>query len=95
MDSSNRKRRHITTLIFGVLSISSYIFLFTHQEWVVRNFTRGGVYAVYPIMTAFYFSFVHGFFTSGLLDLFGMRAATKKTAAPSQAKGSTKEEVQP
>jgi hypothetical protein len=73
-------RLYGTTLLSGVLSIASYILLFTHQEWVTRNFTRGGVYAVLPIAAAFYFSFVHGTFTSCLLHALGLRAADSAAA---------------
>ena len=83
MDDSNRARLYRMTFLSGALSICSYILLFTHQEWVTRNFTRGGVYAALPIATAFYFSLVHGTFTSCVLHSLGFRIARK--AAPVQA----------
>ena len=76
---SRRAKLYGTTLLSGAVSILSYILLYTHQDWVTRHFTRGGVYAVLPIATAFYFSFVHGTFTSCLLEVLGFRA--KKSAA--------------
>jgi hypothetical protein len=94
MASVNRRRLYGTTLLTGVLSISSYILLFTHQKWVIRNFTRGGVYAVLPIATAFYFSFVHGTFTSCLLQVLGFRAAVGATADREQAGNPSQNEVQ-
>ncbi len=72
------------TLLTGTISILSYVLLYTHQDWVTHNFTRGGVYAVLPITTAFYFSFVHGTFTSCLLQAFGLRAATGVAADKKQ-----------
>lgn len=90
MDSGSRRKLYMTTLFSGVLSISSYILLFTHQDWVIRNFTRGGIYALLPISTAFYFSVVHGLFTSSLLHVFGMRAATKKPATGNSEDGKVK-----
>jgi len=95
MDGSHRKKLYGTTLLFGALSISSYILLFAHQEWVTRHFTRGGVYAVLPIVTAFYFSLVHGTFASCLLRVFGLRAAARSATDKRQSEGSPKEEVQP
>jgi hypothetical protein len=74
-----------TTLLLGAVSISSYILLYTHQGWVTRNFTRGGVYAVLPIATAFYFSIVHGTFTSHLLHALGFRAAGSRAADQKQS----------
>ena len=90
MAANNRGKLYMLTFFSGVLSISSYILLFTNQDWVIRHFTRGGIYALLPITTAFYFSVVHGLFTSNLIHLFGIRAATKP--AP---KNSKKEKVQP
>ena len=94
MTPSNLRRPYGTALLSGAVSISSYILLYTHQEWVTRNFTRGGVYAVLPIATAFYFSFVHGTFTSCLLHVLGCRVATS-VAAGKKAEGSSQEQVQP
>lgn len=90
MTPAEHKRLVRTTLLSGVLSIASYIILFTHQDWVVDNFTRGGAYAVLPIATAFYFSFVHGTFTSSLLHLFGLRA--NSPAPQTQPEGSLQDE---
>lgn len=95
MSFSKRKQLYGTALFTGVISISSYILLYTHQDWVTRNFTRGGLYAALPIGTAFYFSFVHGTFTSCLLDLLGLRAATKVTLDAKKGDDSSQGEVQP
>ena len=95
MASSNRIKLYRTTLLSGVASISSYILLYTHQEWVTRNFTRGGVYAVLPIATAFYFSFVHGIFTSCLLQVLGLRVATSATTDKQQVVSLSQSEVHP
>ena len=83
----NRTRLYGLTALSGVVSITSYILLYTHQEWVTRHFTRGGVYAALPIATAFYFSFVHGTFTSCLLQVLGLRASNR--AAPSGGGGAS------
>ncbi len=95
MASSNRRRLYGTTLLSGAVSISSYILLYAHQEWVTRNFTHGGVYAVLPIVTAFYFSLVHGTFASCLLQVLGLRVATSAAADRKQAGGSSQDEVHP
>jgi F0F1-type ATP synthase assembly protein I len=95
MVSSNCRKLYATTLLSGVVSISSYILVYTHQDWVTRNFTRGGAYAILPIATAFYFAVVHGIFTSSLMHMLGFRAATKSTADQGQAEVPSQEEVQP
>jgi len=72
--SEQKKKPLVPMLFFGALSITSYIVLMTHQEWVTDTFTKGGWYAAYPIITAFYFSFIHGAFASNALSFFGIEA---------------------
>ena len=69
---STGKRPVMQTLLFGSMSISAYVFLFWNEAWVTDNFTRGGWYAAYPIATAFFFSLVHGGFTSHLITTLGL-----------------------
>ncbi len=76
--SNQKKKPYLKTLLFGAISLTSYILLFTHQDWVTEQFTRGGYYAAYPIVTAFYFSFIHGAFGSNLLSLLGLEAKQSK-----------------
>ena len=68
----NKKRPVFSTLIFGAISISAYLLLFMNEEWVINNFTKGDWYAVYPISTAFFFSFVHGAFASYFISTLGL-----------------------
>lgn len=72
-----KKKPYLGTVIFGIISLSSYVALFSNQDWVTDNFTRGGYYAAYPIVTAFYFSFIHGAFASNLLSVLGLEAKKK------------------
>ncbi|MCG8341826.1 MAG: hypothetical protein MI684_03210 [Chlorobiales bacterium] len=76
--SVTKKKPYLQTILFGALSLASYIVLFTHEEWVTDNFTRGGYYVVYPIVTAFWFSFIHGAFGSNLLSALGLEAKVTK-----------------
>ena len=95
MASGNRKKPYVIALSTGVVSVASYVLLYTHQDWVTRNFTRGGVYALLPIAAAFYFSFVHGTFTSCLLHALGFRIANSAALGQDQARNSSEEgEVQ-
>ncbi len=68
------KKPYLNTVIFGAFSLASYIVLFMNQEVVTDFFTKGGKYAVLPIATAFYFSFLHGAFASNLISVMGLEA---------------------
>ena len=69
-----KKKPIMPMLFFGCISAASYFYLMTHQESVTNTFTKGGWYAAYPILAAFYFSFTHGAFASNLLSVFGIEA---------------------
>ncbi|MDH5298547.1 MAG: hypothetical protein OEV91_05970 [Desulfobulbaceae bacterium] len=69
-----KKKPYAQTLICGALSLAAYYYLFTNERWVTTTFTMGGWYAAYPILTAFFFSFVHGAFGSNLLNVLGLEA---------------------
>ena len=70
---SNKKRPVLSTLIFGTISILAYLLIFMNEEWVTNNFTKGNWYTVYPIATAFFFSFVHGAFASYFISTLGLQ----------------------
>lgn len=61
-------------MLFGAMSASAYIFLFSHEAIVTETYTLGGWHAAFPVMTAFLFSFVHGAFASNLLSVLGLEA---------------------
>jgi len=61
-------------VIFGALSLSGYVALIANQKLVNEIFTMGGWHAVYPVVTALIFSFVHGAFASNLLSVLGIEA---------------------
>lgn len=69
-----KKKPVLGMIIFGTLSIAGYAYLMTHQKLVMDTFTMGGWHAVFPVGTAFLFSFVHGAFSSNLLDVLGLTA---------------------
>lgn len=66
------------TLLFGIVTITLYVLLLTNQDLINKNFTRGGIYALLPIATAFMFSFFHGSFTSSFWTVLGVEAKKKK-----------------
>jgi uncharacterized membrane protein (DUF485 family) len=73
-----KKKPYLKAIFCGIVSIAGYITLFTNQEIITNNFTRGGVYAALPIAAAFIFSFVHGSFASYVLSVLGIEAKKKK-----------------
>jgi hypothetical protein len=72
-----KKKPYAGMLIFGAVSLSGYIALITHQQWVNETYTMGGWHAAYPVVTALIFSFVHGAFASNLLSVLGIEAKKK------------------
>ncbi|MEW6429545.1 MAG: hypothetical protein AB1568_16100 [Thermodesulfobacteriota bacterium] len=71
------KKPVLPMLITGVLSLAGYVLLLQNEKLVTEVFTRGGYAAVYPIVAAFAFSFVHGAFASNLLSVLGLEAKKK------------------
>ena len=69
-----KSKPYFTTLVFGAISISAYVLLFQNEKLITETFTMGGWYAVFPVGTAFLFSFVHGAFASNLLTVLGLEA---------------------
>lgn len=76
--SKEQKKPVLKMIIFGIISIASYIYLFSQERLVTETYTKGGYYAAFPILTAFWFSFVHGAFGSNLLSVLGFEAKKKK-----------------
>lgn len=62
------------TIIFGTVSISAYVLLFTNEKLITEIFTMGGWRWMYPVGAAFFFSFIHGAFASNLLSALGLEA---------------------
>ncbi|RJX29293.1 MAG: hypothetical protein C4531_10740 [Desulfurivibrio sp.] len=73
----NKPKPYLSTVIFGALSISFYVLLFSNETMVTDTFTRGGIYTLFPVGTAFLFSFIHGAFASNLLSVLGIEAKKK------------------
>lgn len=58
-----RKRPVGKMFFMGIGSVALYGILLLKQDLVNDIFTRGGAYALLPIIVAFIFSIVHGSFT--------------------------------
>ena len=74
---TTKNKPYMKMIIFGILSIASYVFLFENINLAMEYFTRGGKYAGLIILTAFFFSFIHGAFASNTLDVFGLTPKAK------------------
>ncbi len=72
--ATSHKKSFVGAFIFGALSLTGYFFLLSNQKWVTTTFTMGGWHAVFPVGTAFLFSFIHGAFASNLLSALGLEA---------------------
>jgi hypothetical protein len=75
LSNTAKKKPYLRALMLGALSVASYAFLFTHVDQVMEYFVKGGPYAVLPILTALFFSIVHGSFASTVLSILGLQAA--------------------
>jgi len=73
-----KKKPYALALIMGILSIASYFVIFSNQEMVTDLSTRSGYFIALPIVAAFYFSFIHGAFSSSILSVLGIEAKKKK-----------------
>lgn len=68
-----RKQKPVgKTLLFGALSACAYAFIFSSESLVTNLFTLGGWHTVFPVGTAFAFSFIHGAFASNLISVCGL-----------------------
>lgn len=69
-----KKKPYLGALLFGAISLTVYISLFKNEKLVTDLFTRGGWNFLWPVCTAFFFSFIHGAFASDLLQVLGLEA---------------------
>jgi uncharacterized RDD family membrane protein YckC len=74
-----RKKAVKSTIAFGVLSAALYAAVFLNQGTVMTYFTKGGMYAALPVLTAFIFSFAHGAFTGSFWSAMGIEPSKKVT----------------
>ena len=76
--SKAKKKPIVKMIIMGIISLTAYGIVFTHQDLVTRYFTKGGYYAALPIVAVFFFSFVHGPFANYVLSVLGIEPKKKK-----------------
>jgi len=81
-DYGKSKKKPVGKLIvFGIASTALYAAVFAYQGVITAYFTRGALYALLPIATAFAISYVHGGFTGYFWSVLGIEA-TKKALRP-------------
>ena len=61
-------------VLFGICTGAAYTALLMNQALITAYFTKGALYALLPIATAFAFSFLHGNFTSLFWTVLGVEA---------------------
>ncbi len=87
--STTSKKRHIKNcFIFGALTACLYAAVFTHQDLVMKYFTKGGVFALLPVAMVLAISYFHGNFTSSFwsaLGIEGSKLTAEKRAEMEQA----------
>ena len=73
--TSSKKGYLVKTLIFGALTAGLYAAVFTNQQWIMKYFTKGGIFALLPVATVFVFSYAHGSFTSNFWSALGIEGS--------------------
>ena len=74
-----RRKAAKSAIAFGVVTAALYAAVFLNQGLVMTYFTKGGVYAALPVLTAFIFSFAHGAFTGSFWSAVGIEPSKKVT----------------
>jgi len=65
----------IKTVTAGLVSSVLYVLLLVYQDIIMEYFTMGGYYSLLPILAAFVFSSVHGYFTGSFWSALGIDAS--------------------
>lgn len=69
-----KKKPYVKMIIMGVISISLYAVLLIKGDVIVNYCAKGGIYAFFPIIAAFVFSYFHGEFTGSFWSVLGVEA---------------------
>lgn len=93
MKAKNHARKSIVrALLFGAVSVGLYTAVFVNQAAMLTLFTKGGLYALLPVVTVFVFSYVHGNFAGSVWTALGIEASNK--TATKQIRKRPRERVQ-
>ncbi|GLI53849.1 hypothetical protein [Thermodesulfovibrio yellowstonii] len=69
-----RRKTLVRLLFFGAITGILYAGLFFNEPIINALCARGGLYALFPVATAFVFSFAHGNFTNYFWQALGIEA---------------------
>lgn len=78
MSEYTKKKPVGKMVLTGIISVALYGALLMNQDVINANFSKGGLFAVLPILTAFVFSFIHGAFTGSFWSVLGVEASKRK-----------------
>ncbi|MBF0608031.1 MAG: hypothetical protein SFH39_11665 [Candidatus Magnetobacterium sp. LHC-1] len=78
MKHQSRKKPYMKVIFLGIVAAALYILLLSEQDIVLGYVSRGGMYAILPIVTAFIFSLVHGNFTGNFWTVIGIEAKKER-----------------
>ena len=82
--STTSKKRHVKNcVVFGGLTAGLYAAVFTHSEVIMSYLTKGGFYALLPVVTVLAVSYLHGNFTNSFWSALGIEGS--KATAPKRA----------
>jgi len=73
-----KKKILFKLLFYGAVTVSLYAGLFLNEQAIKSLCIRGGVYALFPIVTALIFCFAHGNFTNYFWQSLGVEAKKKR-----------------
>lgn len=90
MSERTRKRNVARTVIFGAGAVALYAAVFTHADAFAALSSKGGFYAVVPVITVFLFSYIHGSFTGAFWSALGIEASKKAGATKPATVGAAK-----
>ena len=82
MSEKTRRRHVVRSLIFGAATVALYAAVFNHSETIATLSSKGGLYAVVPVVTVFLFSYVHGSFTGAFWSALGIEASRSAGRSP-------------
>ena len=75
-NSGKSKKKPVGKMcLFAIGSTILYALVLNYQGLITAYFTRGALYAVLPIASAFAFSYVHGHFTGYFWSVLGIEAS--------------------
>lgn len=95
MKVTSRKSHFLKTLIFGAMTAVFYAAVFSNSDFIMKYFTKGGLFALLPVATVFAFSYAHGSFTSNFWSALGIEGSKGATLKQTKTVEKRSEERRP